>query len=57
MVVQPYMLAALYPRGKFLVPISVKRLSEGHSVAGSIRSIEKKSTSSELEPATFQLAA
>jgi hypothetical protein len=54
---QPYTPAALYPPRRFLVLISVRGcLPQGHSAAGMIRSIEKKSTSSGLEPATFRLA-
>jgi hypothetical protein len=35
--------AALYPPGRFLVFISVKGWPQGHSAAGRVRSIEKKS--------------
>jgi hypothetical protein len=40
---QPNVPAAFYPPGRFLVLISVKKLSrpQGHSAAGRIRSIEK----------------
>jgi hypothetical protein len=47
------------PPGRFLVLISVKRLSrpQGHSAAGRITSIEKDPMTSGLEPATFQHVA
>jgi hypothetical protein len=47
------------PPGRFLVLISVRGWVDlqGHSAAGRIRPIEKKSTSSGLEPATFRLVA
>jgi hypothetical protein len=47
------------PPGRFLVLISVKRLSklQGHSVAGRIKSIEDSITSPGFELATFLLVA
>jgi hypothetical protein len=48
------------PNGRFLVLISVKRLSrpQDHSAVGRIRSISKNPmTSSGIEPATFRLVA
>jgi hypothetical protein len=45
------------PPGRFLVLISVKRLSQlqGHSAAGRVRSIEKYSDLIGMEPVTVRL--
>jgi hypothetical protein len=47
------------PPGRFLVLISVKRLSQsqGHNAAGRIRPIENPIISSGIEPATFRHVA
>jgi hypothetical protein len=41
--------------GRFLVLISVKSPTHGHSAAGRIRSIKNRMTSSGIEPATVRL--
>jgi hypothetical protein len=51
--------AALYPLGRFLVLISVKRVNQpqGHNAVGKVRPIENPITSPGFEPVTFQLVA